>query len=102
MIVDLTIDNFNQIIEDNPVVLVDFWATWCNPCKQLSPILEDIDAEYEIVIAKVDVDANPELANKYGITSVPTMVVFENGLPAHNIIGAMPKHKLVKELEGWI
>lgn len=100
--INLDKDNFDQTIKDNPVVLVDFWATWCGPCKQLNPILEEIDAENDIIVAKVDVDQQQSLANKYGISSVPTMIVFENGLPAHNIIGAMPKHKLQKELEGWI
>lgn len=99
---NLTLENFDSTIKENSVVLVEFWATWCNPCKQLNPILEEIDVENDIIVAKVDVDAEHALANKYGITSVPTMIVFENGLPAHNIIGAMPKHKLEKELEGWI
>ena len=99
---NLTLENFDSTIKENSVVLIEFWATWCNPCKQLNPILEEIDVENDIIVAKVDVDAEHALANKYGITSVPTMIVFENGLPAHNIIGAMPKHKLQKELEGWI
>ena len=99
---NLTSKNFDLTIKENSVVLVEFWATWCNPCKQLNPILEEIDVENDIIVAKVDVDTEYTLANKYGITSVPTMIVFENGLPAHNIIGAMPKHRLQKELEGWI
>ena len=99
---NLTLENFDSTIKENSVVLIEFWATWCNPCKQLNPILEEIDVENDIIVAKVDVDAEHALANKYGITSVPTMIVFENGLPAHNIIGAMPKHRLQKELEGWI
>jgi thioredoxin 1 len=99
---NLTSENFNETIKSNPIVLVEFWAEWCGPCKQLNPILEDIDAENDILVAKVNVDEQSALSNKYGISSIPTMIVFENGLPAHNIIGAMPKHKLEKELDGWI
>lgn len=99
---NLTSETFENVIKDNPVVLVEFWAEWCGPCKQLNPILEDIDAENDIIVAKVNVDEQISLANRYGISSIPTMIVFENGLPAHNIIGAMPKHKLEKELQGWI
>ena len=99
---NLTSENFDETINSNPIVLVDFWADWCGPCKQLNPILEDIDAENDIIVAKVNVDEQSSLSNKYGISSIPTMIIFENGLPAHNIIGAMPKHRLEKELEGWI
>lgn len=99
---DLTKDNFADAIKNNDIILIDFWAEWCGPCRQLSPILDEIANENQLAIGKVNVDDNQEIANKYGITSIPTMIVFENGLPAHNIIGAMPKHRLLKELDGWI
>ena len=78
---DLTKDNFNDAIKNNDVILIDFWAEWCGPCRQLSPILDEIANENQLVIGKVNVDENNEIANKYGITSIPTMIVFENGLP---------------------
>ena len=99
---NLTSENFDKAINENPVVIVDFWAEWCGPCKQLTPILEEISNENDIIIHKVNVDENPALADKYNIRSIPTIVVFENGLPAKNILGAMPKHRFMKELEGWI
>jgi thioredoxin 1 len=95
-------NNFDDTINSNPVVIVDFWADWCGPCKQIAPILEEISNEYNTVIGKVDVDANTELASKYDIKSIPTIVVFEDGKPVKNIIGAMPKHVFLKEVDGWI
>ena len=99
---NLTSETFSKALDDNKVVIVDFWADWCGPCKKIAPILDEIASEYNIEIAKVHVDEQPELANKYDVSSIPTLIVFENGLPAKKIVGAQPKHKLIKEFEGWI
>ena len=80
-------------------VLVDFWAEWCGPCKTIAPILEEIAAEQEgLRIAKVNVDDSPDLALKYNVMSIPTLIVFSNGEPAKRLVGAKPKAALLEEL----
>lgn len=98
----ITDDTFEQAIKDNALVLVDFWAEWCGPCKKLSPILDEISNETGLVIGKLNVDENPQKASDYGVSSIPTMVLFKNGNPVHTLVGAMPKHRLLKELAEWI
>ena len=85
-------------------VLVDFWAEWCGPCKMIAPILEEIADEKEgiIKIAKVDVDSSPELAQKFEIMSIPTLIVFNNGEPAKRLVGAQGKHQLLDALSEFI
>ena len=82
-------------------VLVDFWADWCAPCRMIAPIVEDLANEYDgkVVFAKVDVDASPETSMKFGIRSIPTLLVFKNGKPVDQVIGAVPKAVLKKRLE---
>jgi thioredoxin 1 len=98
---DQTIDK--EINESN-VVLVDFWAPWCGPCKQLSPILEDLDKEasQKLTIVKVNVDEEPETPSKYGIMGIPTMVVFKNGSPIDKMVGFHSKDKIKATLEKYI
>ncbi len=75
--------------------LVDFFATWCGPCRMLAPILEEVEAEHpEIAFIKVDVDESPELANAYGVTSIPTLILFKDGEPANTSVGLSPKEEL--------
>ena len=83
-------------------VVVDFWAEWCGPCKQIAPIVEEIAQNYDskIKVGKVDVDANGPLAAKYGIASIPTMIVFKGGQPVQQVIGYKPKKELQKVLDG--
>ena len=81
-------------------VLVDFWAEWCGPCKQIGPALEEISDELagKLTIAKLNIDEHPEAAAKYGVRSIPTMILFKDGAPAATKIGAAPK----SALKGWI
>jgi thioredoxin 1 len=98
----LTEESFSQSVASKNIMIVDFWAEWCGPCKKLSPILDEISSEYNIEIGKVNIDDYPELASKYNISSIPAIIVFEKGIPVKNIVGAQPKHKMIKELEGWL
>ena len=80
-------------------VLVDFWAEWCGPCKMIAPILEEIATEEQgLSIAKVNVDESPDLARRYGIMSIPALILFQNGEPAKTMVGAKPKSVLLEEL----
>ena len=94
--------NFDKTLTLHNVLVVDFWATWCRPCKMFSPILEEISKENNIWIAKIDVDQNPIQASKYKITSVPTTIIFENGKEVKKILGAKPKHQMIEELSKWL
>ena len=99
IVTDKTLD---EVIKSNPIVLVDFWAEWCGPCKKISPILDEISNEFNLPLAKLNVDENPIKSKEFSVSSIPTMILFENGVPIKTIIGAKPKHLLVKELEEWI
>ena len=94
--------DFDKILTLHNVLVVDFWATWCRPCKMFSPILEEIAKENNIWIAKIDVDKNPIQASKYNVTSIPTTIVFENGKEVKKILGAKPKHQMLEELKQWL
>ena len=98
----LTDQTFNQEVESNDLILIDFWAEWCGPCKMISPILDEISSEYGLLVGKLNVDENPEKSQEYSVQSIPTMVLFRNGKPVHTVLGAMPKHKLLKELAEWL
>lgn len=92
----ITVQNFAQEVEqsDTPI-LVDFWATWCGPCKMIAPVLEEVSNEISNVrFVKVDVDENENLANKYQISSIPTLMIFKNGAPVDTLVGFMPKDSL--------
>lgn len=101
--ITVTDDTFDELVlqSDTPV-LVDFWAAWCGPCRAVAPILDEISEEQQgkLTIAKVNVDENQALAAQYRITSIPAMKVFKNGEEVRELIGAMPKPMIEKELEG--
>jgi thioredoxin 1 len=98
----ITDDSFDLVIQHNPLILIDFWAEWCGPCKMLSPILDEISNERGLLVGKLNVDENPAKTTEYSVSSIPTMVLFKSGQPVKTIIGAKPKHLLLKELEEWI
>ena len=97
----VTTDTFTaEVLEADKPVLVDFWATWCPPCRVMSPILDEMaGARDDIRIVSVDVDNEQELAVQYGVLGLPTFILFNNGAPVSTLVGARPKRKLVSELE---
>jgi thioredoxin 1 len=101
MALNLTKDNFEkQVLSSDKPVLVDFWAEWCQPCKVLGPIIDELAKELKgkVKVAKANVDENQELASKYGIMSIPTVILFKNGKPAEQWIGVQDKSVYVKAI----
>src|SRR6056297_2482338 len=99
--VKVTDGNFNtEVINSDKRVLVDFWAEWCGPCRMVAPVVEDIAKEYsaDVKVAKLNVDENQSTASRYGIMSIPTMLVMEDGKVKDKLVGYMPKKKLVNKL----
>jgi thioredoxin 1 len=100
-LVAVTDDSFSdEVLSSNTPVLVDFWATWCGPCKMVAPVLEEIATEKagELTVAKLDIDANPATVRDFKILSVPTLIVFKDGVPVKRIVGAKGKAALLREL----
>ena len=93
----LTTENFRkEVLEYDGVAMVDFWASWCGPCQMVGPVIEEISAERtDVKVCKVNVDEQPDIAGKYNVMSIPTIIVFKNGEPAKVSVGAKPKAELL-------
>ncbi len=93
--------NFEETIKNNKVVLVDFWANWCGPCRALAPTIAELATEYsgKILVSKLDVDENPQTAERFQVFSIPTMIVFKDGQEAERLVGLCPKSRITDTLK---
>jgi thioredoxin 1 len=84
---------FNDVVAKHPLVIIDFWAAWCGPCRALTPTIEELASEYvgKIVVGKLDVDENPTMAERFGVYSIPTVVMMKNGKEVERVVGCVPK-----------
>ncbi|MCR4430197.1 MAG: thioredoxin [Tepidanaerobacteraceae bacterium] len=99
--ITVTDENFEQeVLQADGKVLVDMWAAWCGPCRMLAPVVDEIADEYEgrLKVCKLDVDENPDTAARYGVMSIPTLLVFENGQVVNKLIGFRPKRDIIAEI----
>jgi len=102
--IEITDANFDEIINTDKPVLVDFWAEWCGPCKMIGPVVEELANDYDgkAVIGKVDVDSNPNTSAKFGIRSIPTLLVLKNGQIVEKQVGAVPKSVLAQKIDAHL
>ncbi len=104
-VASVTSDNFEEtVLQARNLVMVDFWATWCGPCKIVSPVVEELAKEYEgrVLFAKVNTDENPDLASQYKIRGIPTLMFFRDGEEVDQIVGAVPKAQLKSKIDSLL
>ncbi len=104
-LIEITDDNFEtEVINSDLPVLIDFWAVWCGPCKMIAPIVEELSTEYDgkAKIGKLDVDSNQQTSIKYGVRSIPTLLLFKDGELKETILGAVPKTNIVEKLNALV
>lgn len=104
MVKEINIDNFEEeVIKNNGVTVVDFFANWCGPCRKLSPILEEVESELSgVKFSKIDTDENIDVAREYQVSGLPTLLVFKNGEVVERLVGLMPKSSIITNIEKYL
>jgi len=102
--IPLTDETFQSEVAKHPLVVVDFWASWCGPCRLVEPVIEELAREYagKVVFGKVNVDENPKVSQDFGVQSIPTILVFKNGRPVDGVIGAVPKAQIASKFTSYL
>ena len=105
MVVEINSNNFNdEVVNNSGITVVDFFADWCGPCRKMGPILEEVEGELssKVKFAKINTDENLEMAKKYQVSGLPTLMIFKNGEPAERLVGLMPKSSIITNIEKHI